>query len=450
MFKRLVPVVIAAMLLISMFKVGMVNVYGGGDYVDIVEKYIKDLLKYAEEKGIELPEGLRAKANKALDYINLARNTDNEYLAYKYAVQATIEFAPVYIYLEREVRFDIRKLPGDYVDAINVRLEALRRFRTLITDMLRYNVMCMEMATYGCVSVDVNTLMDKISSLEDQLASLLDNIDSYSIEEIENILKNVDTEIMNIQETINGAMKSEWRGMGIYRAASIVSTLMVYKVIRAINLSITLINQDRIDQAIQVLSNLRDEIDVYLYVVNKSRLYAQVKGIATPGVSKISEDLQKTLKKVKGYIEAAIDALNLGDTMSALSSLESALNELKAYINRHGADKIMEPSEVEVVMAKVDDLMKKLRERFDRIILGNLEAIRETLRNIEQRIQDLVNKYESGQIPKEAFLMALNAIKMSLKAMKSRLKDIPNMDQTILDEIDRLLNWVNQLIGKYS
>ncbi len=452
MFRKLYPVIIASLLILSLFKVGVSYVSGEKGYVDTVEEYIKNVLALAKSKGIDIPNGLEARVDKALEYLELARETDNVLLSYKYAVEASIEFAPVYAYIEKNMDIEVRHLSRDYVGALEIRLEVLKELRERVKELVSYNNLCLEYVGQagGCINLDVENFEGKISELEAELSDIMANIDGYSEDEILSILNRVDSDISSLNRELNSVMSSHWRAAGVYRASRIVSTMIIYKILMGVNLSIHYINQNDTEKAINILTRLSNLIDIYLHVINKSRIYMEKRGVIVPGISEISSDLIDTLKRVREYINSAVESLQAGDTASALTDLELAVKVLESYLETHGIRKMLKPEDIEFIVSQIEDIRKKLRERLDRIIGANQEAILNMLNNLEQRIKDLVNRYEAGQIPKDVFIMSLKAIRTSLQALKARIKNMPGIDQSILEEIDRLLNWVNQLINKYS
>lgn len=431
-------------------------------YIVAVEKFIKHYLDLAEEYGIELSEEQLERVDKALSYIELAKNESNRYLAYEYALKASIEFAPVYLYIISNIEVEERVDKSLYIELINNRRKVLIQMNKTIERFQDTLVICREvyieidagrgsMNVYRemCIELDVNRFRGLIEGAMDKLNSLEENIDRMSMDEIREMLSQVDDSIALMMKELNEGVGRRWRSAGLVHGMSVASKRILESIIYSINRSIAFIEAGDIQRALSILVGLEHRLDAYVNILNKTLAYAEKIDISQSLIDGIRE-LYNVVSSVKDLVSLAIESLESGDEAAALNYLEQALIMLQTYLSEYGEG---------LPIAK-DDLMRfinesiRLRDRvkmhMQRFMGDNIRGIIRMVDNIERQINQLVYRYENGMLPKQVFIIMLNNLREMLIEIKDMIGDRGGMYQDILDRIDQLIDYIDQLLDKYS
>ena len=432
-------------------------------YIKSVENFIKYYLDLADEKGIELPNNYMEKVNRALAYIEKAKNESNPYKAYKLILEATLEFSPVYFYIQSNIDMEYTIDKSLYIEVINSKRDVLIQMNKTLERFEDTMVICVEVTVMGgmanvkdvniyremCIELDRTSLGDRIREALDRLEEIEQNLDRMSPSEIEEALSQVNGVIANITVQINDAIGKNWRGMGMIQGVSIASRKILESIVFSVNLSIRHIEAGDSEAALDILRGLENRLDAYIRILDKSIQYAERFDISDEIVNNVKE-LINTISNVKDLVSSAISALEAGDSASALNYLEQALGILQSYISNYG-DTLPVPKEfISMVVNSSVELRNRIKVNMRRFIQGDTRSIERMIDNLERQINQLVRQYEAGLIPKPVFINMLNNIKATLMDLKEELTNIGGANQSLIDRVDQLLNYIDELITKYS
>ena len=432
-------------------------------YIKSVENFIKYYLDLADEKGIELPNNYMEKVNRALAYIEKAKNESNPYKAYKLILEATLEFSPVYFYIQSNIDMEYTIDKSLYIEVINSKRDVLIQMNKTLERFEDTMVICVEVTVMGgmanvkdvniyremCIELDRASLGDRIREALDRLEEIEQNLDRMSPSEIEEALSKVNGIIANVTVQINDAIGKNWRGMGMIQGVSIASRKILESIVFSVNLSIRHIEAGDSEAALDILRGLENRLDAYIRILDKSIQYAERFDISDEIVNNVKE-LINTISNVKDLVSSAISALEAGDSASALNYLEQALGILQSYISNYG-DTLPVPKEfISMVVNSSVELRNRIKVNMRRFIQGDTRSIERMIDNLERQINQLVRQYEAGLIPKPVFINMLNNIKATLMDLKEELTNIGGANQSLIDRVDQLLNYIDELITKYS
>ena len=267
--------------------------------------------------------------------------------------------------------------------------------------------------------------------------------------EIEEALSKVNGIIANVTVQMNDAIGKNWRGMGMIQGVSIASRKILESIVFSVNLSIRHIEAGDSEAALNILRGLENRLDAYIMILDKSIQYAERFNISDEIVNNVKE-LINTISNVKDLVSSAISALEAGDSASALNYLEQALGILQSYISNYG-DTLPVPKEfISVIVNASVELRNRIKVNMRRFIQGDTRSIERMIDNLERQINQLVRQYEAGLIPKPVFINMLNNIKETLMDLKDELTKIGGTNQSLVDRVDQLLNYIDELLTKYS
>ena len=432
-------------------------------YIESVENFINYYLDLADEKGIELPDNYMERVDRALAYIEMAKNESNPYKAYKFILEATLEFSPVYFYIQSNIDMEYTIDKSLYIEVINSKRDVLIQMNKTLERFEDTMVICVEVTVMGgmanvkdvniyremCIELDRASLGDRIREALDRLEEIEQNLDRMSPSEIEEALSQVNGVIANITVQINDAIGKNWRGMGMIQGVSIASRKILESIVFSVNLSIRHIEAGDSEAALDILRGLENRLDAYIRILDKSIQYAERFDISDEIVNNVKE-LINTISNVKDLVSSAISALEAGDSASALNYLEQALGILQSYISNYG-DTLPVPKEfISMVVNSSVELRNRIKVNMRRFIQGDTRSIERMIDNLERQINQLVRQYEAGLIPKPVFINMLNNIKATLMDLKEELTNIGGANQSLIDRVDQLLNYIDELITKYS
>ena len=432
-------------------------------YIESVENFIKYYLDLADEKGIELPDNYIERVDRALAYIEMAKNESNPYKAYKLLLEATLEFSPVYFYIQSNIDTEYTIDKSLYIEVINSKREVLIQMNKTLERFEDTMVICVEVTVMGgmadvkdvniyremCIELDRASLGDRIREALDRLEEIEQNLDRMSPSEIEEALSKVNGIIANVTVQMNDAIGKNWRGMGMIQGVSIASRKILESIVFSVNLSIRHIEAGDSEAALNILRGLENRLDAYIMILDKSIQYAERFNISDEIVNNVKE-LINTISNVKDLVSSAISALEAGDSASALNYLEQALGILQSYISNYG-DTLPVPKEfISVIVNASVELRNRIKVNMRRFIQGDTRSIERMIDNLERQINQLVRQYEAGLIPKPVFINMLNNIKETLMDLKDELTKIGGTNQSLVDRVDQLLNYIDELLTKYS
>lgn len=436
---------------------------GVGDrYIEAVERFIKYHLDLAEEYGIELSDEQLVRVDRALSYIELAKNESNRFRAYEYALKASIEFAPVYLFIVSNIDIEDRFDKSLYIELINNRKRVIIQMNRTIERFQDTLIICREvnievdagrgsMNVYReiCIELDINRFRGLIEGAMDKLSYIEENIDRMSMDEIREMLSQVDDSIALMMKELNEGVGRRWRSAGLVHGMSIASKRILESIVYSINRSIDFIEDGESQRALSILVGLEHRLDAYINILNKTLAYAERVDESQGLIDRIKE-LYNVVSSVRDLISLAIDSLESGDDATALNYLEQALTILQTYLSDYGEGL---PISMDVIMRLIDEstrIRDRVRMHIQRFMEGNLRGITRMIDNIERQINQLVNRYENGMLPKQVFINMLNNLKDMLIEIRDMIEDRGGMYQDILDRVEQLIDYIDQLLDKYS
>ena len=425
-------------------------------YIKSVESFIKYYLDLAEKEGIEIPDIYMENMNNALSYLERAKNESNPYKAYKYVVLATIEFSPVYIYIQSNVDDEYLFEKSIYIDSIDVRREIIVKMNKTLDRFEDTMVICIELDVESngpifyrdfCVELDMNVLRGILSEAMAKLDYIENNIDKISIQEVEELLNEVDNILANVTIEINSRIGRGWRGMGMVQGVSIATVKILESILNTINRSITQIERGNYDGAIEMLVGLENRLDAYITILYRTAMYAERFNFSNSLIQEFRR-LADTMSNVKDLISLAIYSLESGDRTSALNYLEQALYIIQELLSNYMSPIPIHKGFAEMFMNITDMLRDKIRMNMRKFIEGGMKNIEVILDNIERQIEILVTQYEAGRLPRQVFISMLNDIRNTLLDLKDELESMGGSSQIYLERVNQLLSLIEQLLSK--
>jgi len=417
-------------------------------YIEYMERLIQRLEDYIEANNITLPEDLQSNLEEAKTLVSQAKDAGEDE-AVEMLIQAGMLLAPVikYVYTVAppEETLDVEALK----EAINVRLRIIDSALEAAERMRESGVLCGEASTGYCIEIDIDQIISELRETRQELEQLMDEIHVIGVEEAMERLDQIDERLEGIIMSIRQSVRRNWVSISVQMVAGGLTLAFLMKVMAEINQSINMINEGRITEARDRLAFLSSVIEEF---INRAGNLLE-KGIELGVDEKVrgkAENVIDVMTRVKKLIDEAITSLDNGDVETALSKLETALNKLESLMQELPGLGIPIPMPV---IERLEDMKEFIRDEIRRI-RGGMSQIAEQMlsmiRQFEERIDELIRKYESGEISREQLIFQLGMIRNGLIELRDRLSRNPNVPDFVIKYLDSLIQRVDQLLAKYS
>jgi len=449
--EKVISTAFIAIILLSIFPANTANAELPVDrYIDYLEDFIEYLENIIEEKGVELPQDLKENLQQAKQLLMEARNSSDEE-ALILVIRAGRLVAPVAKYILSEEVFssvDMEVLET----SIKVRIEMIDRALEKLNQLEEMGLICeeggsVELDFIGepCVELDIDGIRETLNSVRSELESLLNSLDDLDsayvadrIQELDRILKNVFIDVRDAVSTVDSRR-------GIQTAMTYIFTGIVYRIALQLNRTLSYLEAGDVDRAMIHLYSLFKTLDFIIERLDDFDDIALKIGVGEKPLEKIN-NATVILKMVKNRVDAAREALSMGDIESAITYVEEAIQILEDNID----------TLIIISPGLKQDLMEnilKIKVKIERLRMKLIDSINKLfqnvitqLENLEKQLDTLQTMYESGEISRMQYLIRLNMIEVQLRALKNLVERYPNTPTDIIERIDQLLDRVETMI----
>ncbi len=417
-------------------------------YIEYMERLIERLEQYIEAHNISLPEDLQANLEEAKSLVSQAREADEEE-AVDMLIKAGTLLAPVikYVYTVAppEETLDVEAVMA----AISVRLRIVESAIEAAERMKESGVVCGAASTGYCIDINIDEIIADLREARDELLQLMDEVDEIGPEAAMERLREIDQRLEELIMSIRQSLRRDWASISLQMVAGTITMAFVMKVMAEINSSINLINDGQINEARARLALLSSLIGEF---IERAERIAE-KGVEIGVDEKVRRkaiDVVEVMRDVKSLVDSAIESLDNGDVEAALATLEQALNRLEGLMEELPGLGIPVPMPV---LERLEEMKEFIREEIRRI-RGGMDRLANQflsmLRQFEERIDELVRKYEAGEITREYLIVQLGMIREGLLELRDRLSRYPNIPDFVIKYLDSLIQRVDELLAKYS
>lgn len=403
--------------------------------IDRVRTLIERIEALSPEYNVALDENMTNRLDLAKELLENATAIVDEDPdeALRLALNASRLVMPVYVYV-------IKSLPPGAKDEL-----AARRVTAMIE--ARERMLANLEIRLGWLENRSVEIPDEVWDALNQAKQYLENAKAIiesggNLTEARQMIRQADTEIKRITLTIKENLRHLWRMAVVGDAGIKYLITAVAKLARATNATLTLIEENRTDKAIQVLNS----------VVNVStRIITGIEGIegklniTNDNITTILSDTKTIAEIIKESATEAIAALEAGDTTTAVSIIEDAMDQVKPLLEELIGLARWAHTRLKWIQQAMEHVRERATEHMEHMIRKFAMRMETTVIMMKVSFQKLKNAFHNGRISCETYTNILKHMQDVLSRMKDRAGKMPHIVQ---ESIDNLLQEINNELSQ--
>jgi len=400
--------------------------------VEIIDRKMNAILRLADKYGVEINETLEENIGLAREIISEAYSLANEKPreAIRKAFEAAKVFRPVAVHV-------LTSIPED--EKLRLRMEQLGKaieFREKAIEKISELVAFLE----NKVHVEIpETVKNEVEILSESISEIKTTVESgnFSIIRIKVSLNKVDANIAKVLVEINKVVKHRWETLAILDRSVCKFAHTLALIGKGMNVTANLISEGKISEAKQLLNREIEGLSKVIDYVERALELAEKRG-ASENVTEMLNNIKLSLVSAKEYLVEAYDFLENNDTLTALTLVSDALNELLSIAEKYGETLRHMHGAVE----KGEKITREISVRIERKVfeIATTKAVKLIvfLKSVDVRLNKLHRQYEEGALTSEEFKEKVERIAGFLEMLKEKLSKLPKQPKYIIDMIDAL------------
>ncbi len=410
--------------------------------VNIAKGKIYGLLNLAEENGLVIPANLTNRVDEAISILAQAEaaiDTDpNE--AIRLSIKATLVFAPV-------ARYILRNLPADVIpeaniirlmNAINVKLGMVERLNNTVNWLDERGIPYPD---------EVRTLLDEAYESLIQAKSLLES-GEYNTSDVAHLVGEASMKIGLATKTLYRGLHRDWVKVNIIAQAGIRMHTNLKRMVNVLNRTIIMLDEGaaNVTEVVDLLNGIADALTRLADIIDRHMGVAPEQSNASIAMGIIRDalyDASDLLREAASYLEE-------GDTDSAIAAIQAAIDIILDAIDEAG--QYMSEARIKIIKLReiLPQMMDRLRDGIRRMVAARMGGLIFRVGLIEASLHAAYNRYNDGHLSKEALLSLLDRAENILNIMLERLNKMPRPPQVLVQKINNLLAWIQDVRSELS
>ena len=452
MWSRIAPLALVVLIMLSTLTVlsaaTPVNAQEGDLRVRVakmilngVSKRIDAILSLAEKYGIELTENMTKRVELCKSILENATKIVEEEpcKAVRMAVKACWIFKPVALYvlenIPEEEKETLRK--NMLLRAIEVREKAVERLRSIVSWLEDKGIE---------VPDEVKENIDNAENLLTQARELVES-GTYNVTDVKKLIGEASKALAKATMSLHRITGGTWRRATLVNFSLLRLGRVIIGMSRGINATMEAIEENKTDEALETMSKIMDAMDGTAKYLENAINFTEARGI-NENLTVALKTLRDSMVEAKQHVEDAKSSLEEGDTLTALSELETALNTITATIEEHKHAFMGFHRYVELLLTVSGKIHIEIGRRIRYIALRKAARLVFCLEKIDMKLHVMYKLYQEGKISEEEFHNALDEAKTSLENLKERLEKLPRPPKAIIGKIDKILQWIESVYSE--
>jgi len=452
MWSRIAPLALVVLIMLSTLTVlsaaTPVNAQEGDLRVRVakmilngVSKRIDAILSLAEKYGIELTENMTKRVELCKSILENATEIVEEEpcKAVRMAVKACWIFKPVALYvlenIPEEEKETLRK--NMLLRAIEVREKAVERLRSIVSWLEGKGIE---------VPDEVKENIDNAENLLTQARELVES-GTYNVTDVKKLIGEASKALAKATLSLHRITGGTWRRATLVNFSLLRLGRVIIGMSRGINATMEAIEGNKTDEALETMSKIMDAMDGTAKYLENAINFTEARGI-NENLTVALKALRDSIVEAKQHVEDAKSSLEEGDTLTALSELETALNTITATIEEHKHVFMRFHRYVELMLTVSGKIHIEIGRRIRYIALRKAARLVFCLEKIDMKLHVMYKLYQEGKISEEEFHNALDKAKTSLENLKERLEKLPRPPKAIIGKIDKILQWIESVYSE--
>jgi len=401
-------------------------------YITKIEEFINKTLTLAEMYNITLPDNLTVLVNQSFDLLEQARaalEEGNATLAIQLANEASSTFADVAVYVWSNLNPDVKQelMAAQVEAAVQTRLMVAERLSLVLEQM---NETC------GCVTAQIAERVQMLVQMAEQarMALKMGNVSGA-----QQIVARFDVEARQTMQFALRQAQGTLEGVSAAVAAIRGAVQSIEAVADYLNQTISLIEQNQTDLAIARLENATLRLDNLTVMLENIYTAAEAQGANETYLEAIMTLYNATVD-ARDLVNASIYSLEQNDTETAIAYISMAVETL--YNATLQVADLPLPGQVKAQVMNMAKVMGKLQAKMAVATDDMYERISAFVDNTLARLQDLLEKYQAGQVSEAKVKAEFAKAKQQLENILRIIQD--DAPQDLVQKVQDAINWIDE------
>jgi len=401
-------------------------------YIAKIEEFINKTLTLAEMYNVTLPDNLTVLVNQSLDLLEQAKaalEEGNATLAIQLANEASSTFADVAEYVWSSLSPEVKQ------ELAAAQVEAAVQTRLMVAERLSLVLQQMN-ETCGCVPAQVAERVQMLVQMAEQARMALRMGDVSGAQQI---VARFDVEARQTMQFALRQAQGTLEGVSAAVAAIRGAVQSIEAVADYINQTISLIEQNQTDLAIARLENATLRLDNLTVMLENIYAAAEAQGANETYLEAIMTLYNATVD-ARDLVNASIYSLEQNDTETAIAYLSMAVETL--YNATLQVADLPLPGQVKAQVMNMAKVMGKLQAKMA-VAAGDMyERISAFVDNTLARLQDLLEKYQQGQVSEAKVKAEFAKARQQLENILRIIQD--DAPQDLVQKVQDAINWIDE------
>lgn len=406
-----------------------------------ISRRINAVLNLAEKYGVNISENMAKYVDLAKNILQNATKVVEEepYKAIRIAIKACWVFKPVATYILNNIPEEGKVTLRENVllKAIEVRENALSKLKSIISWLKDRGIKIPE-------EISNNVALAK--DLLNQARKLIES-GSYNTSDVKALIGNASKVLAKATIALHRVTGNIWKATTLVNFSLLRLRGAIMLIGKAINTTIEVIEENRTEEAIGIIDKTVNGMEQLITFLDKALEFLKSKSI-NKNVTVAVAALKNAMTEAETHVEKARISLEQGDTLSAISELETALNTIITVVKTYKHVFIGFHRHVEVLLTVSGKIHITIGKRLKTIALRKAAWLIFHLERMDIKLHMLYHLYEEGKVSKEEFHKALDNAKTLLENLKVQLEKLPKPPKPIIEKINRMLKWITLMYSK--